>query len=85
MRATCVSVGDLVGEVPSRGFEGLSFFVSLRGRGLITVGDGLFRFYSQEPVDGDPWYPVKTLTLLEETSAPVALLAILFEMIPVDF
>jgi len=56
---TCISVGDLADEVPSRGFEGPgpSFFVS--GGGLVAVGDGLFGFCNRGSVDSGSMVPRK--------------------------
>ena len=58
-RETCISVGDLAGDTPSRGFEGpgSGFFVSVRGGGLVALGDGLFRFCNRESVDGGSMVP----------------------------
>lgn len=52
---TCISVGDLADEVPSRGFEGPGpgFFVSASGGSLVVAGGDLFRVCNRGSVNSE--------------------------------
>lgn len=84
-RGACVSVGDLIVELVSRGFEGPGFglFASVKGGCFGTEGDSLFRNCGL--VDSKSTTPREMVTLLEETSIPAALLANFFGTVVMGF